>query len=89
VTQEGVQVCYGTEIITTVNEVQYYSSQVQRHFPKFGHLFQCEVWQHFLTCTDEKRWKTGKRKAEKDPLLGGSLFVAIQRPEKTLDAANV
>ena len=52
-------------------------------------FFQSEVWQHFLTCTDEKRWKTGKRKAEKDPLVGGSLFIAIRRPEKPLDPTNV
>ena len=24
-----------------------------------------QVWNHFLACTDEKRWKSGKRKAEK------------------------
>jgi len=42
-----------------------------------------------LTCTDEKRWKTGKRKAEKDPLVGGSFFIAIRRPEKPLDPSFV
>ncbi len=52
-------------------------------------LSQCEVWEHFLTCTDEKRWKTGKRKAEKDPLVGGSLFMAIRTPEKNVDQATL
>ncbi|RCN47589.1 PX domain protein, partial [Ancylostoma caninum] len=28
-------------------------------------LSQSEVWLHFITCTDEKEWKNGKRKAEK------------------------
>ena len=31
---------------------------------------------HFLTCTDEKRWKSGKRKAEKDP-LGDICFLIV------------
>ncbi|ELW49218.1 60S ribosomal protein L6 [Tupaia chinensis] len=34
-------------------------------------LAQCDVFQHFLTCpssTDEKAWKQGKRKAEKDEI---------------------
>ena len=26
------------------------------------------MWNHFLTCTDDKRWKVGKRKAEKDAI---------------------
>ena len=26
----------------------------------------CEVWMHFLTCKDQKKWKVGKRIAEKD-----------------------
>ena len=28
-------------------------------------LSQSDVWMHFLTCTDEKEWKNGKRRAEK------------------------
>lgn len=42
------------------------------------------VWRHhFITCTDEKRWKTGKRKAESrntsaETLAGPSVFLAIQ-----------
>ncbi|XP_049781970.1 sorting nexin lst-4 isoform X2 [Schistocerca cancellata] len=48
-------------------------------------LSQCEVWQHFITCTDEKRWKTGKRKAEKDELVGANYFMALQAPERNLD----
>jgi hypothetical protein len=54
-------------------------------------LFQSEVWKHFITSSDEKHWKAGKRKAEKDPLaiVGGSFFNAIRRPEGALHTANV
>lgn len=51
-----------------------------------GHpiLSQCEVWKHFISCTDEKRWKAGKRRAEKDPLVGASYCAAVNAPEKQL-----
>lgn len=29
-------------------------------------LSKCDVWMHFLTCKDQKKWKAGKRTAEKD-----------------------
>ncbi|XP_015602293.1 sorting nexin-9 isoform X2 [Cephus cinctus] len=41
-------------------------------------LSRSRVWEHFMTCTDEKRWKAGKRQAEKDELLGVNYFNAIQ-----------
>ncbi|XP_058828959.1 sorting nexin lst-4 [Topomyia yanbarensis] len=47
-------------------------------------LSTCGVWMHFLTCTDEKKWKTGKRTAEKDPLVGTTFCAAIFPPDKTL-----
>lgn len=47
-------------------------------------LSQCEVWHHFLTCNDDKMWKSGKRKAERDTYVGGSYCWAISPPEKTL-----
>lgn len=31
-------------------------------------LARCDVWLHFLTCKDQKKWKAGKRLAEKDPV---------------------
>lgn len=31
-------------------------------------LARCDVWMHFLTCKDQKKWKAGKRIAEKDPV---------------------
>lgn len=36
-------------------------------------LSRSDVWMHFLTCKDQKRWKAGKRAAEKDPVS----FVAL------------
>jgi sorting nexin-9/18/33 len=48
-------------------------------------LSACEVWMHFLTCTDDKRWKIGKRAAEKDVLCGVTYCAAIfPPPEKQL-----
>ena len=44
-------------------------------------LSQCTVWQHFLTCTDERQWKIGKRKAEKDEFLGANYFYTIEAPK--------
>jgi len=42
------------------------------------------VWRHhFITCTDEKRWKTGKRKAESrntsaETLTGANVFFVVR-----------
>lgn len=47
------------------------------------------MWEHFITCTDEKRWKQGKRQAEKDELLGVNYFNAVQGPDTPLDAIKV
>ncbi|KFD72712.1 hypothetical protein M514_01837 [Trichuris suis] len=48
-------------------------------------LSQCEAWMHFLTCTDEKKWKQGKRKAEKDEYKDGNFFFTICCPNRHLD----
>uniref|UniRef100_A0A1I8Q7N1 PX domain-containing protein n=1 Tax=Stomoxys calcitrans TaxID=35570 RepID=A0A1I8Q7N1_STOCA len=52
-------------------------------------LSKCEVWHHFLTCTDEKVWKLGKRKAERDTYVGITYCWAISPPEKQLLQSNV
>ncbi|GBP81302.1 Sorting nexin lst-4 [Eumeta japonica] len=52
-------------------------------------LSKCEVWQHFLTCTDEKRWKAGKRQAERDNLFGLNYCVSLVVPEKALLQSHV
>ncbi|XP_067401720.1 sorting nexin-18 isoform X2 [Emydura macquarii macquarii] len=45
-------------------------------------LAQCDAFKHFLTCpsTDEKAWKQGKRKAEKDEMVGANFFLTISVP---------
>ncbi|XP_018331254.1 sorting nexin lst-4 [Agrilus planipennis] len=47
-------------------------------------LSKCDVWQHFITCTDEKLWKQGKRAAERDPLQGANFCLCIEAPDKNL-----
>lgn len=48
-------------------------------------LSKSEVWMHFLTCKDQKKWKAGKRTAEKDLLTGPTFCAAIRiTPEKAL-----
>lgn len=43
-------------------------------------ISQSTVWMHFITCTDEKEWKTGKRAAEKDEYVGASFFHSVLAP---------
>ncbi|XP_062590061.1 sorting nexin-33-like [Saccostrea cucullata] len=52
-------------------------------------ISQSEVFNHFLTCTDEKKWKAGKRKAEKDEYQGGKFFLTLQTPPSSLDMRDV
>lgn len=51
-------------------------------------LSQSTVWKHFITCKDEKQWKNGKRRAEKDELVGGLFFLTIQVPENDSSEAR-
>ena len=62
-------------------QLQSFVSRVSNH----PILSRSDVWMHFLTCTDAKRWKTGKRKAEKDEVIGAAIFGVVQVPEKSLD----
>ena len=54
-------------------------------------LSTSEVWKHFLSETDDKKWTQGKRKVEGDTNVGVSLLTTIQAPaineetEKELD----
>ncbi|KAL0965815.1 hypothetical protein UPYG_G00286140 [Umbra pygmaea] len=61
------------------------------HMTSHPVLARCDVFQHFLTCpsTDEKTWKMGKRKAEKDELTGANFFLTISTPAVPLDLQDV
>ncbi|XP_076580107.1 sorting nexin-9-like isoform X2 [Chaetodon auriga] len=50
---------------------------------------QSEVFQLFLTYRDEKEWKAGKRKAERDELVGPMIFSLVEPEAAELDAAEV
>ncbi|XP_036385591.1 sorting nexin-18-like [Megalops cyprinoides] len=61
------------------------------HMTSHPVLARCDVFQHFLTCssTDEKAWKQGKRKAEKDEMVGANFFLTIGTPAAPLDLQDV
>lgn len=50
---------------------------------------QSEVFQLFLTHRDEKEWKAGKRKAEKDEIVGPVMFSLVEPEAAELDAVQV
>ncbi|XP_060047905.1 sorting nexin-18 [Erinaceus europaeus] len=53
------------------------------HMASHPVLAQCDAFQHFLTCpsgTDEKAWKQGKRKAERDEMVGANFFLTLSTP---------
>ena len=43
------------------------------------------MWKHFITETDDRRWTEGKRKAEKDALVGISFLTTIQVVSRPAD----
>lgn len=57
------------------NLLQLWVNYITRH----PVLSQCDVWWHFMTCStdDMKGWKFGKRKAEKDELVGANFFFSV------------
>lgn len=60
------------------------------HMTSHPVLARCDVFQHFLTCgADEKAWKQGKRKAERDDLVGANFFLTISTPAVPLDLQEV
>ncbi|KAG7489350.1 sorting nexin-18 [Solea senegalensis] len=59
------------------------------HMTSHPVLSKCDVFQHFLGCTDEKAWKQGKRKAEKDDMVGANFFLTISTPAAPLDFQEV
>ncbi|RZF41211.1 hypothetical protein LSTR_LSTR011592 [Laodelphax striatellus] len=67
------------------NQLQAFVDSICRH----PVLSTCKVWEHFITCTDGKRWKPGKRKAEKDELVGANYFLALETPETPINLLKV
>lgn len=60
------------------------------HMTSHPVLARCDVFQHFLMCgADEKAWKQGKRKAERDELVGANFFLTISPPDVPLDLQEV
>lgn len=58
------------------NLLQLWVNYITRH----PVLSQCDVWWHFMTCStdDMKGWKLGKRKAEKDEVVGANFFFSVE-----------
>uniref|UniRef100_A0A673SZU9 Sorting nexin n=1 Tax=Suricata suricatta TaxID=37032 RepID=A0A673SZU9_SURSU len=50
---------------------------------------ESEVFQQFLNFRDEKEWKTGKRKAEKDELVGVMIFSTMEPEAPDLDLLEI
>ncbi|XP_045150349.1 sorting nexin-9 isoform X1 [Echinops telfairi] len=52
-------------------------------------ISESEVFQQFLNFRDEKEWKTGKRKAEKDELVGVMIFSTVEPEAPDLDLLEI
>uniref|UniRef100_A0A452HDG5 Sorting nexin n=1 Tax=Gopherus agassizii TaxID=38772 RepID=A0A452HDG5_9SAUR len=50
---------------------------------------ESEVFQQFLNFRDEKEWKTGKRKAEKDEIVGVMIFSTMEPEAPDLDMIEI
>nr|XP_005994964.1 PREDICTED: sorting nexin-33 [Latimeria chalumnae] len=59
------------------------------HMTSHPVLSQYEGFQHFLECTDDKAWKLGKRRAEKDEMVGASFLLTFQIPTEHQDLQDV
>lgn len=59
------------------------------HMTSHPVLSQYDGFQHFLTCRDEKQWKMGKRRAEKDEMVGASFLLTLQIPTEHQDLQDV
>ncbi|XP_078676058.1 sorting nexin-33-like [Branchiostoma floridae x Branchiostoma belcheri] len=65
-------------------QLQLWVDRMSRH----PVVAQSEVFQFFLQSSD-KTWKDGKRRAEKDPLVGGAFFHTVEAPQARLPAARI
>ena len=57
-------------------QLQSFADRICRH----PVLSTSEVWKHFITETDDKKWTQGKRKVEADSEVGISFLNTIQAP---------
>ncbi|XP_072003969.1 sorting nexin-33 isoform X2 [Engystomops pustulosus] len=59
------------------------------HMTSHPVLSQYDGFQHFLTCRDEKQWKAGKRRTERDEMVGASFLLTLQIPTEHQDLQDV
>ncbi|XP_061533887.1 sorting nexin-33 [Phycodurus eques] len=59
------------------------------HMTSHPVLSQYEGFEHFLMCADDKQWKLGKRRAEKDEMVGGHFMLTLQIPNEHQDLQDV
>jgi sorting nexin-9/18/33 len=72
-------------------QLQKFVNWISRH----PVLSKCSVWMHFLTVSEEKAWKDGKRKAEKDQFVSAhflatlvSIQIGLEIPKSILNSKH-
>ncbi|XP_037110803.1 sorting nexin-33 [Syngnathus acus] len=59
------------------------------HMTSHPVLSQYEGFEHFLMCAEDKQWKLGKRRAEKDEMVGAHFMLTLQIPNEHQDLQDV
>ncbi|KAJ8417937.1 hypothetical protein AAFF_G00227800 [Aldrovandia affinis] len=59
------------------------------HMTSHPVLSQYEGFEHFLMCANDKQWKLGKRRAEKEELVGAHFMLTFQIPSEHQDLQDV
>ncbi|XP_036400473.1 sorting nexin-33-like [Megalops cyprinoides] len=59
------------------------------HMTSHPVLSQYEGFEHFLMCADTKQWKLGKRRAEKDEMVGAHFLLTVQMPNEHQDLQDM
>lgn len=59
------------------------------HMTSHPVLAQYEGFEHFLICADDKQWKLGKRRAEKDEMVGAHFMLTLHIPTEHQDLQDV
>ncbi|NP_001120544.1 sorting nexin-9 [Xenopus tropicalis] len=68
-----------------MERLQAWMSRMCRH----PVISESETFQQFLNFRDEKEWKIGKRKAEKDEIVGSMIFSTVEPEAQDLDMTEV